>query len=304
MPTVSDLGFAIARSEILVSQLGPHVSREDVLQLLACLDQVADLYRDLAEQGGDLRAEATRIETVQRTLAEHGRQVAKVVGRSDQWSRLRASVLPDKSAWWWRLDQQVTRQSRARLLSVGRWALAAVLMVVAAIYVYARYLGPDTEALQKAKYLAKADQCVRQGELECALEQARQALVLAPDDPEINLKVAVLLEAAGQLTEVDAAYTRAASLYQDRALFHAMRGQEYISLGWLARAVSDAGAAIAVNDQLALSWCTLGGAYEGQGNLEGAAAAFERCAGLAFTNQQDELYVLASSRLALLLRAR
>ena len=303
MVTVRDLGSYIARAEALASRLGRRMVEADILELLTCLDLIADACDELVGQGSDLRAEAVRIETVHRTLAEHGAMVVRSVGKRDRWAQLRADRLPRTAAWWWWLDRRVAQRRRAQGFRVATWVLAAIVVGGLLSYLY-RYLGPDEKALQRAQHLAGAEECMQRDEYACALEQVQMALGLAPDDPEINLKAAVLMEALERTVEADAAYARAATLYQDRALFLAMRGQEYISLRWFAQAVLDAEAAMAADDQLALSYCTLGGAYEGQGNLQGAVDAFERCADLAFAHQQNELYVLASSRLAILLQAR
>ncbi len=112
----------------------------------------------------------------------------------------------------------------------------------------------------------------------------------------------LMYEALQRTEEAESQYAKAEALYESRALFLTARAQQYNILGWYDKSELDAQAAIELDDSLALAYCTLGGAYEGRSELAEAISVFQTCADLAREQNQDELYVIASTRLAYLLQ--
>ena len=73
-------------------------------------------------------------------------------------------------------------------------------------------------------------------------------------------------------------------------------------LGWYDRAEADALEAIELDDRFALAYCSLGSAYEGQEKIPQAIAALQACADQARDQGQNELYVIATTRLAYMMQ--
>jgi len=151
--------------------------------------------------------------------------------------------------------------------------------------------------------VAQAESLAEEGAYAEALALYRRASATAPKDPDLQVAIGVLNEALGEPQASEEAYGRAEALYGDRALYWASRSGCYLSLGWWAQGAAAAQAAIELDPDLALAYCHLGSASEAQGQIRDATAAVRSCGDLAREQDQDELYVLAASRLALLLRA-
>jgi tetratricopeptide (TPR) repeat protein len=175
-------------------------------------------------------------------------------------------------------------------------------LLVALVAAYVIFLRPDKETRLRYDYVFGAESQVERGNYDEALENYEQALALAPDDPEINLMVGVMYEALQRPAEAASYYEVAEALYETRALFLSMRSQKYILLQWYDKGEADARAAIASDGGLPLAHCALGSAFEGQGRIREAIAAMQKCADLARERGQDQLYVIAATRLATLLQ--
>jgi len=267
------------------------------------LDAISAGYPELQKTGIDLRPELTRLETVQGDLYDKDRIVVQALGGPGSLAQLRVQFSPPESYWWWYLDEHVARRraKRLRRLAWGSLAGAIVLAILAGLYV--RFLRPDKATRQRLDYMFGAESAIQRGEYAAALEAYQNAINIAPDDAEANLMVGVMYEALGRTQEAKAQYARAEALYDSHALLLAARAQQYNFLGWYDRAAQDSLAAIELDDSLALPYCTLGSAYEGQQKIPAAIAAFQTCADVAREQGQDELYVIAITRMATLMQA-
>ncbi len=299
--TAQELRSDIRAAELAVAALNAKTPVEEVIAFLQLLDRIAEGYEELSAVGVDLRPEMTRIETVHNTLHDKARLVTRAVGRQD-WEELRARARAAPERWWWYLDREVAARNRERLKRWMRGLGIGVAVVALIVAVYMLFLRPDKATRMRYDYVMRAESAVHQGDYSSALEYYRKALQIAPDDPELNLMAGVMEEALGNRAEADKQYAMSESLYNDKAMFLAIRSQKYALLGWYDKGEADAKAAIEANDKLPLAYCALGTAYEGQDKVAEAIGALKKCADLAHEQGEDELYVLASSRLAILLQ--
>jgi tetratricopeptide (TPR) repeat protein len=291
----------IRSAELALAALHPGAERRDVLGLLQCLDRIDDVAERLGHRGVDLRAERARIETIHNTTLRKSPIFTRAL--AGEWDTLRAKVEATRPRWWWRLDQHVATARTRRRRRAG-WALvgaALALGSVAAIYVL--FLRPEGTVRRRVALVVQAESLAEEGAYAEALALYRRASATAPKDPDLQVAIGVLNEALGEPQASEEAYGRAEALYGDRALYWASRSGCYLSLGWWAQGAATAQAAIELDPDLALAYCHLGSASEAQGQIREATAAVRSCGDLAREQDQDELYVLAASRLALLLRA-
>jgi tetratricopeptide (TPR) repeat protein len=305
--TADDLRSDIRQAELFVANIRPGTSAEELLSFFQQLDALSTGYAQLEQKGVDLRPEQTRLETVQRILADKDRIVVRAMasrtGRVRGGLALqRARFNPPEDHSWWYLDRRVA-QRRARRLKRLAWGSligAAVLAILVVLYV--RFLRPDEATRQRYEYTFSGESSIQQGDYDAALEAYTKALEIAPDDPEINMMVGVMHEALGQPDEARSPYQRAEEVYGSRALFLAMRAQQYTILGWYEQAEADAQEAIKLDDQFPIAYCSLGSALDGQEKVPQAIVAFQTCADLAREQDQNELYVIATTRLAYLMQ--
>ncbi len=299
--TAPGLRSDIRKAELAVAALSTRTPAGEVIELFELLDRIAEGYEHLAELGVDLRPEATRIETVYNTLHDKARMAVRALSSRD-WDELRSRVGAGPERWWWYLDREVAARSKERLKKLVRGLLIGGVLLALMAIVYLLFFRPDEVTRMRYDYVMQAEVALRQSDYATALEYYQKALRLAPDDPELCLMVGVMNEALGNPGEAEKHYARAESLYGGRAFFLAMRSQKYAILGWYDKCEADARAAVEADGNLPLAYCALGTAYEGQDRIPEAIRALQKCAELAHEQGQDELYVVANSRLAILLQ--
>jgi tetratricopeptide (TPR) repeat protein len=217
-------------------------------------------------------------------------------------AQLRAQTRAPESHWWWYLDERVAQRKAERLRRLGWGSLAGAIVIAILAVLYVRFLRPDEATRQRLEYVFSAESAIQRGEYSAALEAYQNAIEVAPDDAEATLMVGVMYEALGGIQEAEEQYAKAEAIYGSRALLLAARAQQYNLLGWHEQAAADSLAAIELNDSLAHPYCTLGSAYEGLQEMRQAIDAFQTCADMAREQGQDELYVIAITRMATLMQ--
>jgi hypothetical protein len=300
--TVSDLRSDIRQAEFEVTGIRPGTPAEDVVGFLRRLDTLDTEYPRLLETGIDLRPELTRLETVHRDLSDKDHVVLQALGGPGGIAQLRAQYRAPESHWWWYLDERVAQRRAQRLHRLAWGALIGAIVVAILAALYIRFLRPDEATRQRLEYVFSAESAIQRGEYDAALEAYQNAIEVAPDDAEATLMVGVMYEALGGPEEAEEQYAKAEAIYGSRALLLAARAQQYNLLGWYDQAAADSLAAIELDDSLAHPHCTLGSAYEGQEKNSEAIVAFQTCADIAREGGQDELYVIAITRMATLMQ--
>jgi hypothetical protein len=300
--TADDLRSDLRQAELSVANIQRDTSPDKVVDLMRLLDTIAVQYAQLVQRGVDLRAERSRLDTVLNILESKDRIVVHTLASRGGLPQVRAKVGPPADHQWWYLDQRVAQRRAMRFRRLGWGSLIAIIVLAILAVLYVRFLRPDEVTRQRIAFTFDGEAAAQRGEFDAALEAYSRALELAPDDAEIQMMVGVMHEALGQIDQARAAYTQAEALYDSRVAFLAMRAQRYSALGWFEQAEADALEAIELDDEYAISFCSLGSAYEGQERIAEAIAAFRACADLAREQEQNELYVIATTRLAYLMQ--
>jgi tetratricopeptide (TPR) repeat protein len=301
----------IKAAELVAAKARRERQASDVLELFRLLDRIEAGMAELGELGVDLRAEESRIDTIHSQLLENAQRTVRLLGPVGALERLRALEglsAPEGQAnlaetrWWWYLDQHVAASARQRARRT-LWTAGVVLVVLAILStVYMIFLRPDEATRLRFGYVSQAEGQIEQGEYEAALAFYQQAHEVAPDDPEIVLMIGMMSEVLGRTEDATAYYARAEDLYGNRVAFLAAKSQQYNMTRQYEKAEKTALEAIEADDQSAWSYCNLGSAYEGQGRIPEAIVALQACADLAREQEQNELYVIATSRLAMLMQ--
>jgi tetratricopeptide (TPR) repeat protein len=300
--TADDLRSDIRQAELFVANIRPGTPAEGLLGLLQRLDALAAGCAQLEQKGVDLRAERTRLETIHRTLEDKDRIVVRAMASRGGLALQRAKYAPPEDHFWWYLDQHVAQRRAEKLRRLAWGSLIGAIALAILVVLYVRFLRPDEATRQRYEYVFSGESAIQQGNYEAALEAYTRALGIAPDDPEINLMIGIMQEALGRPEEAESPYQRAQALYGSRAVFLAMRAQQYTVLGWYEQAEADALEATELDEQFPMAYCSLGSAFEGQEKVPEAIDAFQTCADLARERDQDELYVIATTRLAYLMQ--
>lgn len=299
--TADDLRDLITQAELIVANLRGAGPRAQTLLFL--MDVIKGLWASLQETGVDLRAEAARVETVERLLLSKDGILVRQMRRLGGLAKAREVVKPVPAQWWWYLDGRVAeghqRQLRSWLLIAA--AATAVFLIASLLYTYV--FPPDPKRLAAMDKARQAEEALAEGDLPGALAYYRQAAEFTPDDPEAQVWVGLLEEKLGHDTAAAEAYAIGEQLVGDRARFLTLRGMAHFRMGSADQAEADAQASLAANPDLAEGHLLLGSVYEAQGDTVRAIAAFEKTAELAERENNSALIVLAKTRLGMLLQS-
>jgi len=296
-----DLRDRLQRAERAVANLKGKGA--EVVALLELLDEAQDLIISLEAKGMDLRPERTRLTTVQNQLRSRAAVLVREVAAAGGLSALRQDRAPDRGRWWWYLDELVA-QHRRRLLRNGLIAgVVCLILLGIGIVAYNRFLAPDPLTRQKMALINEAEVLLSQSDVPAALEKYQAARALDPTDAEVLIWVGILSQQLGQDVEAENAFSTARVQIGSEVGFLVARGMAYGEAGHLDAAESDAEAALALDPNSAEAHFLLGGVYEAQGRNREAIAELQQAADLARQAGNDTLYVLATTRMAMLLQA-
>jgi tetratricopeptide (TPR) repeat protein len=289
---------ALDRAERLVSNLrgaGPRV-----LELLHLLDQAADALAELEEAGVDVRAERVRFETVQRQLRHRQGSFLAEAGMAFQQER--SAIQPDRTRWWWFIDETVSRE---RVRRVRRWLvgiLLGALLLSAAWLAYDRFVAPSPEVRQAFQYSADGEALVEEGDLREALAEFEAAAALTPDNPELWLWQGVIHFELNEVDEAQVAFETARSLYETDFDFLLDRGMIYLRAGDLDAASADVERAILENPESGRAYYLRAGVATQRGEYAAAVADLEWAAELARAAGDTRLEAAARAQRAMVIQ--
>ena len=278
------------------------VDGENVATLLTLLDQIDQMFADLAESGLDLRTEQTRWDSLLARLHNHPQKVVQAAHVAGGMSKLRAEHATDDN-FWWHLDEDLTRR---RVKAVRRFVVTAVIIgvaVVGGLWAINHFFPPNPEAVAMVETTNSIGSLIAADDWEQALTVVQEARNRFPNQPELAVWEVVILEHLGQTEQAAATLETARQLLADTpAQLWVYLGNDRMMAGDLAGAEDAAkkGLAIAPNEpQLVF---LLGGIAEARGDVSSAINYFDQTFELA-QNTQPQLAVIARVRMGQLMQS-
>jgi tetratricopeptide (TPR) repeat protein len=280
--------------------VGIRGSGPQVLELLHLLDQITDLVAELEVNGVDVRAECVRFETVQRQLRRH--QDHLVVEAGSAFQKERVAVQPDRSRWWWFLDEAVVQERRSRLQRMLAWSLVLVFLCVGAWLIYDRFIAPSPQMRQSLQRSAAGEEAIEEGDLQTALAEFEAAAAITPDDPALWVWKGVIHLELGELDEAQEAFDTARPLYDTEADFLVDRALTYLRVGDLDAASADIEQVITADPSSAIGTYVRANILAERGDYAAAVADLERAAELAQEAGDSQLEATARVQRAMLMQ--
>jgi len=250
-----------------------------VLNLLSLFDLVDDALTELEEEGGDMRAEQTRFETLQGKLRRYRHLFLSEAGAALQ--ERRAAVQPDMARWWWFLDEAAARDRRRKLSRMLVAFLVMLSLTGMGWFAYDHFLAPPPDVRQTFQHAANGESLVEEGDLQAAMVEFEAAAEIAPHEPEYWMWIGVLRSELNGTDGAAAAFETARSLCEAEFDFLLGRSEVYLHIGKLAAAMVDVEQAIEQNPDLALGYYVRASVAAEQGNCILALADLERARDLA-----------------------
>jgi tetratricopeptide (TPR) repeat protein len=280
--------------------IGIRGAGHQALELLHLLDQAEDGLKELDEADMDFRAEATRLETVQRQLRRRQRQFLSEVRGPLQKERAEVQPAPDR--WWWFLDETYAQQQRHRLRRTLIGVVAGALVLAAAWVVYDRFIAPPPNVRQAFQRAAAGQNLAEQGDLRGALAEFEAAVALDPTDPEHWTWKGVAHAELNETDEAAAAFETARSLSETELAFLMERGMSYLRMGNLDNANADAEEAIAEYPEAGWAFILRANIAVERGDTFSALDDLDKAAELAAAADDTQLEAYARTQRAMVLQ--
>ena len=271
-----------------------------VLEMLHLFDLAANGLAELDADGADVRAERVRFETAGRQLCHQQRRFLAEAGAALQ--RERTAVQPDRSHWWWFVDEAVAQQRARRL---RRWligGLGAVLLLAVAWLAYDRFIAPPPQVRQAFQHSASGESLVEAGDLRAALAEFEAAAALTPDDPQPWLWQGVIHVELDELDDAQEAFETARSLCETGLDFLLERGLAYVRVGNLAAASADAEQAVRESPDSGYAYYLRASVETEAGDYAAAVADLEQAAELAQAAGDTQLEATARAQRAMVIQ--
>ncbi len=274
----------------------------DPLEIPDLLDQSSVISDELERDGKLAPEEAARFESIQAQLRGKAAVFLRAIGGARALKEARLVRNPEPARWWWFLDQILAKKRlrQGKHLIKGALILFAALALLGILYRAFLAPSPQEQALYRSESMAES--LIAAGDLNGALQEVENALLISPADPDLLVRKGVLLQSLGKQALADEAYKQAEAALNDRKLFLLMRGQDFMRVGKIEAGVADAKEALGIDPDSPEAYLMLGQAYELLENFGDALQAYEKASSLASEQDRPELTALARVRLAYLMQ--
>ena len=278
-------------------------SGADAVALLGMLDEIDTLHTTLTRDGVDLRADDSRIDTVQLILQRKASLVLRLLGQRGGIAALRATRSPARRRWWWYLDEYVAEQRKLALRNLARTGIILLVVFAIAALVYQTWFRPDPAVVARMGYTGAAQRAIEEGNLNLALQGIDKGVAEFPDDGEILLWRGTILSLLKRPQDAEAAFQAARAAYPDEIAYLVTRATVRTQANDISGAYVDALAATKLSPDSAQAFLVLGGAQELSGETQKATQSYSTAAGLAAAAKDTQLEAMARVRLAMLMQA-
>ncbi|MFQ5611780.1 MAG: tetratricopeptide repeat protein [Anaerolineae bacterium] len=278
------------------------LGRDEVLGLLADLDDAYFKLAGLAETGFDLTAELARWQVIEGGVRKQAAALLDRLGGLAGLQAIRPEPPPATDQWWWYLDGLVAERRRHRRQRMATAGGAVLVLVLGLIVLFRTVLKPDPGVLARIEQTEAAMIAFGAGEYGDALEAVDEGLRVAPDDVDLLLLKGIILDALGRSAEAGQVFDRVETGLGPTDFF-LYRGQQYFQLGNYEAALQDARKAVEADPESAESWFLVGLASQNQGDRVAAAEAYRRAADLADAQGNSALFAQVRINLANLANA-
>jgi tetratricopeptide (TPR) repeat protein len=273
-----------------------------VLDLLHMRDRLDAQLAALQADGMDLRPEKTRVETIDNIFMRKASELDSELGNIGGLAGARREEKPPEEHWWWYGDLYVAERRRKSLTKTMIIVAAVLAVVLGGNYLMDRFFGLSPVEKEARRYESQGEQYLRNNEIDNAILEYEKAVAVMPDMPEAQLTLGVLYEIKGETDKSKQAFAKAESLYPKRHDYLVSLASAYQAAGKLDQAMAAVTEAIALEPQSAQAIFIRGGIEEDMGKYAEALTDYDTASTLAQQQGQDALYVLAKTRMGMLLQ--
>ncbi len=275
---------------------------DGVLDLLKLRDDVEESLKQFEASGLDVRPERTRVETVDNIINRKAPEISRELRRIGGLEGARKRENPPEERWWWYVDLYHAEKQRRALIRALCTVGAIIVVVLVVNFVLDHYFGLDPVEKEARSHTSVGDQYLFQGDYDAALAEYEQAVAIAPHLGDVQLMLGVLYELEGRTDDAQQAFDAAREALGDDLTFYLALGKAYEAVGQYDKGMAAIEKALAIDPDSPEAYLYRGSIYEATEQYSRALEDFERASNLAQERQQDALYVMARTRMAMLMQ--
>ncbi len=212
------------------------VNRDNVESFLALLDEIEQMFDELGKEPNiDLRPEQGRWESLLNRVSSHPGPIASAAAKAGGFAKLRAQHPPAESFWWY-LDAEVNRR-RGHAIKRAALTLGSIVAVIAiALWALNTFFPPNPNTVALVDATGRIEQLASDQKWQEALQATEDGLQKLPNEPELVIWRAVLLERLGKKTDAQATANLAQQLMAQQPIaFWITLGNDRLLAGDLRR---------------------------------------------------------------------
>lgn len=275
---------------------------DEALEMLSLFDQAAAGLDRLQDLGMSPGSERSQFETITSQFRKKMALFVSRAGGARAMERVRHLHQPPADRWWWRADEILAAERKAKIRRGLRSAgiVAAVLVVLA--MVYQNFFAPDPALQTSMRHQQQAENSLIEEDYENALQEVGEALVHTPDEPGLYILKGVIEESLDQPEAASASFDSAREILADNEYFYAHRSILYLMIGQAERALADSAAALKINPDSVISYLNMGQAYTLMEDYPAAIESYQLADETAIRTGNTQLQAVARINLAQVLQ--
>ena len=294
--------FRDAIRELEIGAANVQGRKHAVLDLLKLRSHLEQERVRLERDGLDLRPERTRLDTVDNILRRKAGTIMQELRAVGGLPQARRTEQPSEEHWWWYLDHYWLDRQRRRVVRVAATVAGVLVLVLGVNLLLDRFFGLSPAEKEARVFSGQAEQYLLQGERAQAITEYERAIAVLPSYSEAYVALAVLYETEGRIEASHEALATAEELIGDRAILLMALARSYEQVGEFDVAMARVEEAILLEPDSAQAYLIRGGLEETLGDTAKAIDDFEHASTLASEQGEDALYVLARTRMAMLMQ--
>lgn len=275
---------------------------EATLDLLRLRDEVEETVSRFEANGLDMRPERTRLETVDNIITRKAPEISRELAPVGGLVGARREKRPPEERWWWYVDLYHAEKQRKAIVRALITVGGIIVVVLAFNYIMDRFFGLDPVEKEARSHTSAADQLVYEGDYAGAIEEYERAVAVIPELGDAQAALGVLYELAGRSNDAEKALQAARDAFNDDLTYNLTLGRVYEMVGEFDKALAAIERAIAIDPKSPEAYLTRGGIREATEDYGGALSDYELASTLAEERKQDALYVMARTRMAMLMQ--
>jgi Tfp pilus assembly protein PilF len=298
---VGELRDLLTTIEMRIAKL-KEISPEDALEILPLLDQAHERLNALKAVGASASSEDSQFESLLLQLEKNRSVFLNRVGGPTAFRKSRMERQPEKSAWWWFIDQDLAEERQAKIKRLAIIGTVVVALLIVLAVVYNQFLAPTPEVQAGIGFQQAAETQLIAGEYEEALTAVNQAIQYLPEYAELFVLRGVIYDMLDQPDLAQQSYKLARQMLSDDETFYNTRAQYFLFAGQAEEGMADAQMALSINPESAVSLLYIAQAYETLGDISKAIDYYELASAAAEASNNPTLVVMTRMQIANLLQ--